>query len=371
MIYLDNAATTPLDDAVFEEMLPYFKTLYGNSQSQHAVGRAAAEGLISARDRTARIFGCQPSEVYFLSGGTEAGNFAVKGACAAHGRGHMIISAIEHPAVIESAEDMLRRGFEVTFVQPDGNGIIQPSEVERAVRDDTFFCAVMAANNEIGTIQPVKEIGKICASRGIFYYCDCVQSVGVVPFPVNYASAFAVSAHKFYGPKGAAAMYIKKGSAISPLLSGGMQERGLRGGTVNVSSAVGLAAALERAAVGADNRKILALRNRFLTRVLSEIDGSILNGDSALRVPANANLSFSGCDGENILFCLDLKSICVSTGSACSAGAVTPSHVVTAVAGKERAKSAVRFTFGKYNTSAEVDETVEALKEIVSRIRSK
>lgn len=370
MIYLDNAATTPLDEAVLKEMLPYLQTEYGNPQSQHAAGRAAAQGLISARDRVAKIFGCRSEEVYFLSGGTEAGNLAVKGVCAAHGSGHIIVSAIEHPAVLESARQMQSLGFEVTFVQPDKNGIIPPEEVERAVRPNTVFCAVMAANNEVGTIQKVEKISEICTRYGIFYYCDCVQSVGVVPFPKN-ASAFAVSAHKFNGPKGVAAMYIKSGSKISPLISGGRQERGLRGGTVNVASAVGLAAALERAADGKNNAYIAGLRDHFVRRVLSETDGAYLNGTPVLRVPSNANISFEGCDGENILMCLDLKGICVSTGSACSAGAVTPSHVVAAIAGEERAKSAVRFTFGKYNTLGEADITVEALKQAVSQIRGR
>ncbi len=368
MIYLDNAATTPLDAEVLSEMLPYLQTEYGNPQSQHAAGRAAAQGLISARDGVAKIFGCRAEEVYFLSGGTEAGNLAVKGACAARKTGHMIISAIEHPAVLESARQMQSFGFDVTFVPPDKNGIIPPEEVEKAVRADTFFCAVMAANNEIGTLQKVEKISEICTRYGIFYYCDCVQSVGVVPF-FKGPSAFAVSAHKFHGPKGVAAMYIRGGSKISPLISGGMQERGLRGGTVNVAQAVGLASALKRAADGKNNAYIAGLRDYFVGRVLSEIGGTALNGDPVLRVPSNANISFAGCDGANILMCLDLKGICVSTGSACSAGAVTPSHVVTAIAGEARAKSAVRFTFGKYNTREEADRTVEALKQIVSQIR--
>lgn len=369
MIYLDNAATTVLDEDVLAAMLPYLQLNYGNSQSQHSAGRAAAQGLISARDKVAAAFSCKSEEVYFVSGGTEAGNLAVKGVCSAYGKGHLIISAIEHPAVIESAICMQKCGFEVTFVQPDSRGIISPEEVEKAVRPDTIFCAVMAANNEIGTIQNVQKIGEICTRHGIFYYCDCVQSVGVVPFPVGIADAFAVSAHKFNGPKGIAALYLKKGSKICGIISGGMQERGLRGGTVNVASAVGLATALEKAVNGEHNAEIAALRNDFVKRVLTEIDGTHLNGDPVERVPSNANISFDGCDGENILFCLDLKGICVSTGSACSAGAVTPSHVIAATAGEARAKSAVRFTFGKYNTAEEVDFTVSALKEIISKIR--
>lgn len=371
MIYLDNAATTVLDDNVLSAMLPYLKSNYGNSRSQHAAGRAAAEGLLSARDRVARAFGCDSGEVYFLSGGTEAGNLAVKGVCAAHGKGHLIISAIEHPCVIESALEMKKHGFSVTFVQPDERGIIPPEEVESAVRDDTIFCAVMAANNEVGTTQDIQKIGEICTRFGIFYYCDCVQSVGCVPFPVRCASAFAVSAHKFHGPKGVAAMYIRRGSRISPLISGGMQEKNLRGGTVNVAAAVGLSVALAEAVKGENNTRIALLRDNFISRALSEIPRTLLNGDKTLRVPSNANISFGGCAGENILFSLDLKGICVSTGSACSAGAVTPSHVITAMAGEERAKSAVRFTFGKYNTLEEVDYTLSALKEIVARIRRK
>lgn len=367
-IYLDNAATTPTDEEVLSAMSPYIKN-FGNPQSQHSAGRAAAAGLLSARDSVARVFGCDSGEVYFLSGGTEAGNLAVKGVCAAHGAGHLVISAIEHPCVLESALEMQKRGFEVTFVNPDGSGIIQPEEVEKAVRKDTFFCAVMAANNETGVIQPVRQIGEICARHGIFYYADCVQSVGAVPFPVNCASAFAVSAHKFYGPKGIAAMYIKRNSVISPLISGGMQEKSLRGGTQNVAAAVGLSVALERAAKGENNIQVAFLRDKFVQGVLSSIPDTVLNGDAVRRVPSNANISFGGCAGENILFCLDLKGVCVSTGSACSAGAVAPSRVITAMAGEERAKSAVRFTFGKHNTSDEVDYTLSVLKKAVAQIR--
>lgn len=369
MIYLDNAATTVMDEDVLAAMLPYLQFNYGNSQSQHAAGRAAALGLISARDKVAAIFGCKSEEVYFLSGGTEAGNLAVKGVCNYYGKGHLVISAIEHPAVIESAICMQKNGFEVTFIQPDSRGLILHEDIEKAIRHNTIFCAVMAANNEVGTIQNVQKIGEICKQYNVYYYCDCVQAVGSGPFPLGVADAFAVSAHKFHGPKGVAAMYVKGGSKISGIISGGMQERGLRGGTVNVASAVGLATALEKAVTGAQNSQIAALRNEFVQRVLAEIEGTHLNGDSALRVPSNANISFDGCNGENILFCLDLKGVCVSTGSACSAGAVTPSHVISAIAGEARAKSAVRFSFGKYNTKEDVDLTIAALKEIVSKIR--
>ena len=205
MIYLDNAATTPTDGDVLNAMLPYLRENYGNSSSQHLAGRKAAGALLCARDKTARILGCRPEEVYFTSGGTECGNWAVKGVCAAHGKGHLVVSAIEHPAVLESAKDMEKAGFEVTFVLPDGNGVITPQAVERAIRPDTVFCAVMHANNETGVIQPVEEIGGLCRERGIFYYCDCVQTAGVLPLPVKHCDALAISAHKFYGPAGSGA----------------------------------------------------------------------------------------------------------------------------------------------------------------------
>lgn len=372
MIYLDNAATTPTDGDVLNAMLPYLRENYGNSSSQHLAGRKAAGALLCARDKTVRILGCRPEEVYFTSGGTECGNWAVKGVCAAHGKGHLVVSAIEHPAVLESAKDMEKAGFEVTFVLPDGNGVITPQAVERAIRPDTVFCAVMHANNETGVIQPVEEIGGLCRERGIFYYCDCVQTAGVLPLPVKHCDALAISAHKFYGPAGSGAMYIKEGANIQRLISGGRQERAQRGGTVNVAAAAGLAAALEKAVQNAqfNGEKIAALRDVFVEKVINGIDGVRVNGGGA-KLPSHANISFDGCDGENLLFLLDLEGVAVSTGSACSAGAVTPSHVLTAMGLSESAaKSAVRFTFGKYNTGSEVEKAYQILKTCVNKIRN-
>lgn len=372
MIYLDNAATTPLDESVLEKMLPFMRENFGNPQSQHGAGRIAANAVVAARDKTAHILGCSPQEVYFVSGGTEAGNTALKGVCAAYGKGHLIVSAIEHPALIESAKDMQKYGFDVTFVNPDNRGIVGPQAIESAIKSDTVFCAVMAANNETGVIQPVEEIGEVCKKYGVFYYCDCVQTAGVLPFPTAHCDALGISSHKFYGPRGFGALYIKNGSKINRLISGGMQERGFRGGTLDAASAVGLAEALQNAACGADenNKKVADLRDMFVKRVLEEIEGTHLNGDKINRLPANANISFDGCDGENILFLLDLNGIAVSTGSACSAGAVSPSHVLTAMGfDTARAKSAVRFTFGKYNTADEVAAAVEVLKSAVQKIR--
>lgn len=373
MIYLDNAASTRLDDEVLAEMTPYLTEFYGNAQSQHAAGRACANALVAARDKIAKYIGCKAEEVYFVSGGTEAGNTALKGVCAYHGKGHLIVSAIEHPALIESAKDMQKFGFEVTFLKPDSRGIVSAESVSAAIRNDTIFCAVMAANNEVGTIQPVEEIGEACKERGVFYYCDCVQTAGALPFPTAHCNALGISSHKFYGPRGFGAMFIKNGSKISRLISGGMQERGFRGGTLNAAAAVGLAEALETAVNEREqnNKKIAALRDGFLNKVLTEIDGAQLNGDRALRLPSNANISFNGCDGENILFLLDLNGVAVSTGSACSAGAVSPSHVLSAMGlPADRVKSAVRFTFGKYNTEEEVFVATEILKKVINKIKN-
>ena len=370
MIYLDNASTTPLDGDVLEAMTPYLKENFGNPSSQHSAGRRSAEGVLSARDKIAALFGCKGDEVFFVSGGTEAGNWALKGACAG-GRGkHIVVSAIEHPALIESANDMKRYGYEVTFVKPDKDGAVRPESIESALREDTVFCAVMHANNETGVIQPVEEIGAVCRARGVFYYCDCVQTAGVLPFPQKHCDAFGISAHKFYGPKGFGAMFVRKGAPIQRLISGGSQEQGLRGGTTNTAGAVGCAAALEKAVRDREknNGYISALRDGFVEKVLS-LGGTHVNG-GANRLPSTANISFDGCGGENILFLLDMKGIAVSTGSACSAGAVKASHVLTAMGLEEDSvKSAVRFTFGKYNTSEEADFVVCALKDALNAIR--
>lgn len=374
MIYLDHASTTPLDGEVLKKMLPYLKEEFANPASQYGAGRTSSHALLSSRDEVAKILGCKAEEVYFLSGGTEAGNWALKGACLAQldrGR-HMVISAIEHPAIIESAHDLRKLGFEVTFVNSDRDGVISPKDIEKEIREDTVFCAVMHANNETGVIQPVEEIGAICRERKVFYYCDCVQTAGVLPLPTDKCDALGISAHKFYGPKGVGAIYINEKAKISRLISGGKQERGLRAGTANTAGAVGLAEALKKAVAGAQENslKISALRDGFVKKVLSEIDGTHLNGGKH-RLPSHANISFDGCDGENILFLLDMKGIAVSTGSACSAGAVKESHVLKAMGlDSGRIKSAVRFTFGKNNTREEVDETVNALKEIVNKIRN-
>ena len=374
MIYLDYAATTPLDEDVLNAMKPYLTSCFGNPSSQHRFGREAANAVLNARDEIASLMGVKAEELYFTSGGTEAGNTALKGVCLANkdrGR-HIIVSAMEHPALLESAKDMAKQGFEVTFLNPDESGIISADAVKEAIRPDTVFVSVMAANNEVGTIQPISEIYSVCKERGVFLYCDCVQTAGVLPFDKFPADGIGFSAHKFYGPKGFGGLYMRGNARFTRLISGGGQERGLRGGTTYVAGAVGCARALSNAvnAMESNNKKVAALRDKFVDLVTSNICGVQLNGDMALRLPANANISFDGCDGEQILFALDLKGIAVSTGSACSSGAVTPSHVLLSMGlGERRAKSAVRFTFGKYNTQKEVEETVEVLSQAVNKIR--
>lgn len=373
MIYFDHASTTPLDSGVLDKMLPYFKEVYGNAASQHSAGRNAAAALLTARDGVAEILGCLPEEVYFTSGGTETGNWAAKGAAIASGGrgGRVVISAIEHPALLESVKDLTALGFKTTLVYPDKSGKVNPADFEKAITDDTVFCALMHANNETGVIQPVEEVGAICKEKGVFYYVDCVQTAGVLELPVKYCDMLGISAHKFYGPKGSGAAYINKKAKITRLISGGKQESGLRAGTSDVAGAVGLYEALRLACENREknNAYVAGLRDKFLTEVLNGIEGTALNG-ALNRLPSNANISFSGCEGENILFLLDMAGVCASTGSACSAGAVTVSHVLKAMGIEERtAKSSVRFSLGKNNTLQEVSFAVNVLKDIVKKVR--
>lgn len=374
MIYLDHAATTPLDADVLDVMKPYLTAVFGNSSSQHSYGRAAANAVSAARDGIASVMGVPANSICFTAGGTEAGNTALKGVCAANrDRGkHIVLSAIEHPALLSSAKDMQRYGYEVTLVNPDSGGVVGARDIAAAIRSDTVFVGVMSANNEVGTVQPVEQIYEACRERNVFFYCDCVQTAGVLPFKLFPADGIGFSAHKFYGPKGFGGLYVRGNCRFERLISGGEQERGLRGGTTYVAGAVGCAYALSKAERSAkeNNEKVANLRNTFVRRVACEIEGVHLNGYQEGRLPSNANLSFDGCDGEQILFALDLRGIAVSTGSACSSGAVNPSHVLKAMGlDEKRVKGAVRFTFGKYNTEEEVDFTVNALKEIVAKIR--
>lgn len=376
-IYFDHAATTPVDPRVLDKMLPYFTQKFGNPNSQHAFGRETVCAVDDARDEIAACIGAKPSEIYFTSGGTEADNWALRGAAHAlanRGR-HLIVSAVEHPAMIATAKELARKGFEVTFAEVDEYGAVDLEKLEKAIRPDTVFVGVMTANNEVGTIQPVKEIAALCKTKGIVFFTDAVQAAGAIPLNVKEIGAdmLSFSAHKFYGPKGIGVLYIRSGLKIEKLVSGGHQERSMRGGTTNVPAVVGMAEALRIATQSLDENAayVSAIRDRFIHRVLREIPYVKLNGHPEKRLPANANFSFRYIEGESLLFSLDLKNIAVSSGSACSSGSLEPSHVLLAMGLPEGlAHGSIRFSFGKDNTMEEADYAADALKEIVVKLRA-
>lgn len=376
-IYFDHAATTPVDPRVLEKMLPYFTQKFGNPNSQHAFGRETVCAVDDARDEIAACIGAKPSEIYFTSGGTEADNWALRGAAysLANKGKHLIVSAVEHPAMIATAKELAKKGFEVTFAEVDEYGAVDLEKLEKAIRPDTVFVGVMTANNEVGTIQPVKEIAALCKAKGIVFFTDAVQAAGAIPLNVKEIGAdmLSFSAHKFYGPKGIGVLYIRSGLKIEKLVSGGHQERSMRGGTTNVPAVVGMAEALRIATQNLDENAayVSAIRDRFIHRVLREIPYVKLNGHPEKRLPANANFSFRYIEGESLLFSLDLKNIAVSSGSACSSGSLEPSHVLLAMGLPEGlAHGSIRFSFGKDNTMEEADYAVDALKEIVVKLRA-
>ena len=376
-IYFDHAATTPVDPRVLEKMLPYFTQNFGNPNSQHWFGRQTVSAVDDARDAIAACIGAKPSEIYFTSGGTEADNWALRGAAyALAGRGkHLIVSAVEHPAMIATAKELAKKGFEVTFAEVDEYGTVDLAKLERAIRPDTTFVGVMTANNEVGTIQPVGEIAALCKAKGCVFFTDAVQAAGAIPLRVKDIGAdmLSFSAHKFYGPKGIGALYIRSGLKIEKLITGGHQERNMRGGTTNVPAVVGMAEALRIASENLEENAayVASLRDRFIRRVQKEIPYVRCNGHPAHRLPANANFSFRYIEGESLLFSLDLKGIAVSSGSACSSGSLEPSHVLLAMGLPEGlAHGSIRFSFGKDNTPEQVDYAVDALKEIVVKLRA-
>lgn len=377
MIYFDHAATTPVDPRVFEKMKPYFTENFGNPNSQHAYGRRTVTAVDDARDTVARLIGAKPNEIYFTSGGTESDNWALRGAAHAYANKgkHLIVSAVEHPAVLSAAKELQKEGFEVTFAAVDEYGTVDLAKLKEAVRPDTTLIGVMTANNEIGTLQPVREISALARERGILFFTDAVQAAGAMPLNVREPGAdmLSFSGHKFYGPKGVGVLYVRSGLRIGKLIAGGHQERSMRGGTTNVPGVVGLAEAFRLAneEMEQNNAHVVALRDRFIARVLREIPYVKLNGHPKNRLPNNANFSFRYIEGESLLFSLDLAGIAVSSGSACSSGSLEPSHVLLATGLPEGlAHGSIRFSFGKENTAEEVDFAVDKLKEIVVRLRA-
>ena len=377
MFYFDHAATTPVDPRVLQKMLPYFTENFGNPNSQHACGRRAAAAVDEARDTVASLIGAKPSEIYFTSGGTESDNWALRGAAHANAeRGkHLIVSAVEHPAMISTARELQKEGFEVTFAAVDEFGKVDLQKLKDSIRPDTTFIGVMTANNEIGTIQPLAEISALARERGITFFTDAVQAAGALKLNVKEPAVdmLSFSGHKFYGPKGVGVLYIRSGVRVGKIITGGHQERSMRGGTTNVPGIVGLAEAFRLAneEMAQNNAHVSAIRDRFIARVLREIPYVKLNGHPKDRLPNNANFSFRYIEGESLLFSLDLAGIAVSSGSACSSGSLEPSHVLLATGLPEGlAHGSIRFSFGKENTAEQIDIAVEKLKEIVVRLRN-
>ncbi|MFH1126091.1 MAG: cysteine desulfurase NifS [Candidatus Altiarchaeota archaeon] len=374
-IYLDHAATTPVNPDVLEAMKPYFSLNYGNASSLHSYGVEAKEAVENSRNMVGKALNCSPEEVVFTSGGTESNNLALQGAAMANkekGR-HIITSKIEHHAVLHPCEYLEKQGFEVTYLNVDKEGIVNPKELEKNIRRDTILISIMHANNEIGTIEPVKEIGAIARKNKILFHTDAVQSHGKIPIDVGdmKIDLLSISAHKLYGPKGVGALYVREGVRIQPLIYGGGHERNLRSGTENVTGIVGLAKATELALeeMLKEMERQAKLRDKLIKNILTLKD-SWLNGHPTQRLPNNLNVSFRYIEGESILLMLDEKGIAASTGSACSSKSLTPSHVLTAIGLKpEEAHGSLRLTLGKENTEEEVDYVLEVLPEIVNKLR--
>lgn len=376
MIYMDHSATSPVDPQVFEAMKPYFVDEFGNASTLYSLGREARKAMESARQNVASIIGAKSEEIIFTSGGTESDNIAIKGTVyRLKDKGnHIITSAIEHPAVEETCKYLEKKGFEVTYLPVYEEGIVRISDLEDAITDKTILITIMHANNEIGTIQPIAEIGKIAREKKIYFHTDAVQSVGKIPVNVEQLNVdmLSLSSHKLYGPKGIGALYVKKGVRLEPIIHGGGHEKGLRPGTENVSGIVGLGKACEIAEMDLEkNSKYLTdLRDKLIDGVLNSVEQSYLNGHRTKRLPNNINFRFTGIEGESLVLHLDSKGIAASTGSACSSKSLEPSHVLTAL-GLEHvdAHGSLRLTLGKENTEDEANYVIESVKEVVETLR--
>lgn len=375
-IYLDNGATTKMSQTAIHAMLPYMDTIYGNPSSLHSAGQAAAEALADARQRIAACLGCSAAEITFTSGGSEADNQAILSAArlgARKGKRHIISTAFEHHAVLNTLKKLEKEGFTVTLLDVHENGIVLPEQVRDAIREDTCLVTVMYANNEIGSIQPIREIGAVCREKGVLFHTDAVQAAGHLPIHVQEQNIdmLSLSAHKFHGPKGIGVLYARKGILLTPLIEGGAQERGKRAGTENVPAIMGMAAALDEACEHLDENaaKLTGLRDKLIAG-LSEIPHSILNGDAVHRLPGNVNFCFEGIEGESLLLLLDDKGICASSGSACTSGSLDPSHVLLAIGRvHDIAHGSLRLTLSEETTAEDVAYTIQAVKEVVAYLR--
>ena len=375
-VYMDHSATTATDQEVIDAMVPWLRKGYGNPSSLYTIARESKKVVEEARAKVASALGAHPDEIYFTSGGTESDNWAIKGVAYANRKkgNHIITSAIEHHAVLHTVEYLEKQGFEITYLPVDETGQIRIDDLKAAITEKTIIVSIMFANNEIGTIEPVAEIGKVCRERGIYFHTDAVQAIGNVPIDVQalQVDLLSLSAHKFYGPKGIGALYIRKGVRIDNFLHGGGQERRKRAGTENVAGIVGLGCAIEMAVSGMDerNRRVQALRDRILAGILEKIPYVRLNGHPEKRLPGNLNVSFDFIEGESILLLLDHFGICASTGSACTSGTLEPSHVLLAIGlPAETAHGSLRLTLGAENTDEDVDYVLEHLQTVVQRLR--
>ena len=375
-IYLDHAATTPLAPEALAEMMPFWMESCGNPSSIHATGREAHRALDTARKRVAAAIGAEPGEIYFTSGGSESDNWALKGAAdALRDRGrHIVTSAVEHHAVLHACRWLEKQGFEATYLPVDAMGRVDPEDVRKAIRKDTILISVMTANNEIGTVQPVREIGETAHEHGILFHTDAVQAVGAIPVDVREMKAdlLSLSAHKFYGPKGVGALYVRRGTRLENLIHGGAQERGLRAGTENVPCVAGMGRAIGKAAAELKENaaRITALRDQMIQGIREQIPEAVLNGDPVHRLPGNVHFTFPDVDGEALLLRLDLAGIAASGGSACTSGSTEPSHVLQAIGQPpELSRGGLRLTMGRENTPEEIRETVQILCDIVRDLR--
>lgn len=375
-IYVDNAATTKTSRTAIEAMLPYMDKIYGNPSSLHSVGQAAADALRKAREEAAEVLGCEPNEITFTSGGSEADNQALVSAAAIgarKGKKHIISTAFEHYAILHTLKKLEKEGFEVTLLDVHENGMVSAQQVADAIREDTCLVSVMYANNEIGSIQPIAEIGAVCKEKGVIFHTDAVQAVGHVHINVKEENIdmLSLSAHKFHGPKGVGLLYARKGVRLTNIIEGGAQERGKRAGTENIPGIVGMVAALKEANanIDANAEKVSALRDRLIEG-LEKIPHSALNGDRTKRLPGNVSFCFEGIEGESLLLLLDAKGICASSGSACTSGSLDPSHVLLAIGRPhEVAHGSLRLTLSEENTQEEVDYIIEETTKVVKYLR--
>jgi cysteine desulfurase len=372
-VYLDNNATTPVLPEVLEAMRPYFGEHFGNASSIHHHGQETRAAVERARESVSELLGCRPAEVVFTSGGTEADNLAIFGL--SQSGDHVITSTIEHHAVLNSCKHLAEKGIEVTSLPVDGRGLIDPDDLRRALRSNTKLVTIMFANNETGVIQPVEEIGKICAEADVYFHTDAVQAAAKIPIRVKEIGCdlLSISGHKIHAPQGIGALYVRKGTTLSPMLYGGSHERSRRAGTENVPGIVGLGKAAELASRGFENSetaRMAALRDRLESAILQNIESAGVNGAGAPRVPNTTNIYFDYIEGEALIIALDLKGLAVSTGAACSSGAIEPSHVLTAMGLRpDRARASIRFSLGKQNTAEDVEFAIELVPAQVARLR--